>query len=228
MIMTGNSFLRTRCDVIMCTFGVTIHPSRLFFVGETSRDSRLPVYDVVRPATRRPVDRAGSMQKLAQGLAMVIKKISERGYEKEIDWIMVMDDDTFVSPRNLQMLVGDYDPRQAMIVGQTTCGVGLCGGAGYVISKGLFVQLPSFIRRCRGHDHLSQSVQFVPSCIKNRTKVTFIDRKEFNSQPPEFYSTEQGFRDRPEGFGHAVTFHYVTPAHKYVALWRLQQAYIPE
>jgi hypothetical protein len=62
MVMTGDLFLRSRCDVIMCTFGVTLHPSRIIFVGETSSDSRLPIYDVVTPDTPRPVNRDGSMQ----------------------------------------------------------------------------------------------------------------------------------------------------------------------
>jgi len=222
MVMTGNPFLRSRCDIIMCTLGVTLHPSRLFFVGETSSDSRLPIYDVVTPDTRRPVDRAGSMQKLAQGLAMITEKIS---HENQIQWIMVMDDDTFVSPSNLESLASEYNAQRSLMIGQSTCGVGFCGGAGYLISKALFNQFPSFIKQCQPLPGISQSDQFVPQCIKNRTQVEFIDRKEFNSQPPEFYSTELGYRDHPDGFGRAVSFHYIRPASRYIDLWRLHQAY---
>jgi len=226
MVMTGDRNLRSRCDVIMCTVGVTLHPSRLFFVGETSSDSRLPVYDVVTPETRRPVDRAGSMQKLARGLAMLVKVIQKSRYKDEIQWIMVMDDDTFVSPRNLQLLVSQYDPQRSLMIGQSTCGVGFCGGAGYVISKALFNQFPSFIEECQPMPGIFPSDQFVPYCIKNRTQVQIVDRKEFNSQPPDFYSTELGYNDHPDGFGRAVSFHYISPAARYVALWRLHQAYM--
>ncbi|CAF0819941.1 unnamed protein product [Adineta steineri] len=226
MVMTGNSFLRSRCDVMMCTFGVTLHPSRLFFVGERSYDNRLPIYDVVTPDTRRPVDRSGSMQKLAQGLAIIVEKINNSIDKNEIQWIMVMDDDTFVSPLNLELLVSEYDPQYSLIIGQSTCGVGFCGGAGYVISKKLFNQFPSFIKKCRPSFGMSQSDQFVPYCIKKRISVEFINRKEFNSQPPDYYSTELGYKDHPDGFGRAVSFHYIRSAEKYVALWRLHQAYM--
>jgi hypothetical protein len=84
----------------MCTFGVTLHPSRIIFVGETSSDSRLPIYDVVTSDTPRPVNRDGSMQKLARGLAMLVQMIDQSNYKNEIQWTMVMDDDTFVSPPN--------------------------------------------------------------------------------------------------------------------------------
>ncbi|CAF1438269.1 unnamed protein product [Adineta steineri] len=226
MIMTGNSFLRSRCDIIMCTIGITLHPSRLFFVGETSSDSRLPIYDVITSDTPRPINRAGSMQKLAQGLAMISEKINQSKYKNELQWIMVMDDDTFVSPPNLELLVSEYDSRRSLMIGQSTCGVGFCGGGGYVISKALFNQFPSFIRQCRPSFELSQSDQFIPQCIKSRTQVEIIDRKEFNSQPPEFYSTEAGYKDHPNGFGRAVSFHYIRPATKYIELWRLHQAFM--
>jgi len=226
MVMTGNAFLRSRCDVIMCTIGVTLHPSRLLFVGETSSDSRLPVYDVVTPGTPRPVNRAGSMQKLARGLAMLVEKINQSSDKNEIQWIMVMDDDTFVSPPNLESLVSEYDAQHPFMIGQATCGQGFCGGAGFVISKALFNQFPSFIKECHSTWTVSQSDQFVPQCIKKRTQVQMIDRKEFNSQPPEFYFTKHGYHDHPLGFGRAVSFHYIRPADRYIVLWGLHQAYM--
>ncbi len=73
---------------------------------------------------------------------------------------------------------------------------------------------------------ISESDQFVPLCIKTRTNIEIIDRKEFNSQPPDFYTTEQGYNDHPDGFGRAVSFHYIRPATQYITLWRLHQAYL--
>ncbi|CAF0749851.1 unnamed protein product [Adineta ricciae] len=228
MVQTGEKNLRTRCDIMMCTFGVTLHPSRLFFVGETPSDSRLPVYDVVEPNTPRPVDRKGSMQKVAQGLDMIVNKLREGDYNNEIEWIMVMDDDTFISPPNLNLLAAEYDSQRPVMIGQHTCKVGFCGGGGYLISRALFVQLPAFVKKCRPHDELWDSDQFVPDCIRRKVQVELIDRKEFNSQNPEFYSTPLGLQDHPNGFGRAVTFHYMKTPMKYVNLWRLHQAYMRE
>ena len=226
MVMTGEAYLRTRCDVIMCTFGVTLQPSRLFFVGETSSDGRLPIYDVVKPGTSRPVDRPRSMQKLGEGLAMLLQKISQSSDYNNVEWIMVMEDDTFVLPVNLQKVLAEYDSRLPVIIGRTTCGVGFCGGAGYAISRGLFVRLPRFIRKCRAHGGLHQSDQFVPNCIRNKVKVDFINRPEFHSEPPGADPTEPGYRDHPDGFRHAVSYHYIRPAQRYLQMWRLKQAYI--
>ncbi|CAF1482559.1 unnamed protein product [Adineta ricciae] len=210
----------------MCTFGVTIHPSRLFFIGETTFESRLPIYNVIPGELQQSISRSQSMQKLARGLSLVVEKISESDEKNDIKWIVVMDDDTFISPPNLNILVSQYDSQHLLIIGQSTCGIGFCGGAGYVISRGVFRQFPSFIHKCRPLPGIAESDQFIPLCIKNRTKVEFVNRKEFNSQPPEFYSTDFGYKDHPDGFGQAVSFHYIRPGEKYVALWRLHQAFM--
>ncbi|CAF0976576.1 unnamed protein product [Adineta steineri] len=226
MVMTGDRNLRSRGDVMMCTFGMTLHPSRLFFVGEASSDRRLPVYDVVPRLTRRPVDYTGSMQKLAQGLALVTNKINNGSYKNEINWIMVMDDDTFVTPQNLEPLASEHDHRRSLMIGTATCGVGFCGGAGYLISRALFDQFPKFIKKCRPIPGYPQSDQFVPACIKRKTQVEFITRPEFHSQPPAVYSSEEKPQDHPDSLARAVTFHFVKPAENYISLWELQQTHI--
>jgi hypothetical protein len=39
--------------------------------------------------------------------------------------------------------------------------------------------------------------------------LTIVNRREFCSQPPWFYWTPSGERDKPDGFGRPATFHYV-------------------
>jgi hypothetical protein len=40
---------------------------------------------------------------------MLVQMIDRSNYKNEIQWIMVMDDDTFVSPPNLESLVSEYN-----------------------------------------------------------------------------------------------------------------------
>ena len=68
-------------------------------------------------------------------------------------------------------------------------------------------------------------------CLERILGLRIEDRVEFNSQPPVFYSTASGLIDRPRGFGHAVTFHYVrssnkpiTPEQHYSALYAVTRA----
>ncbi|CAF3725431.1 unnamed protein product [Adineta steineri] len=224
MILTGDKHLRSRCDIMMCTFGVTIHPSRLFFVGESSSDSRIPIYDVVAPETPRPVDTTWSHQKVSRGLAMVIDKLNKSADGAEVQWIMVLDDDTFISPPNLALLVAEYNPQESFMIGQECAGA-FCGGAGYVISRGLFERLPPFIISCYRTPVDGYSDQAVPRCITIKTNVRPLDRKEFNSQPPDHFTSRDGLQVRPQGYGRGITFHYMKPAERYLSLWRLHQAY---
>jgi hypothetical protein len=224
MVLTGDSNLRSRCDVIMCTFGVTIHPSRLFFVGESSKDRRIPIYDVVAPGTPRPVNARWSHQKVNRGLAVVIDILKKATDGAEVKWLMVMDDDTFVSPPNLASVLSEYDSQQPVMIGQT-CQDRFCGGAGYVFSRALFEKFPTFIVECHRPPQNTNSDITVPRCITAKTGVRPTDRKEFNSQSLHFYTSSKGLDDRPQGYGRAATFHYIRPAQSYLSLWRLHQAY---
>ncbi|CAF2906617.1 unnamed protein product [Rotaria sp. Silwood2] len=190
-------------------------PSRLFFVGESSSGKRIPVYDVVEPRTPRPVNR---------GLAVVFDILKKVADGPGVEWIMVMDDETFVSPPNLELLLLDYDHQQPLMIGQV-CQDRLCGGACYVFSRALFEKCPPFIVLCHRTPRDPYSDVTVPRCITAKTGVRPTDRKEFNSQPPQFYTSLTGLDDRPQGYGRAVTFHYITPAVNYLSLWRLHQAY---
>ncbi|CAF3424781.1 unnamed protein product [Rotaria sp. Silwood1] len=224
MILTGNRNLRTRCDVIMCTFGVTIHPSRLFFVGESSSDRRVPIYDVVAPDTPRPVNGWWSNQKLTRGLAAVINMINKMADGAEIKWLMVMDDDTFVSPPNLRLVLSDYDSQQPLMIGNV-CGNRFCGGAGYVFSRALFEKFPPFILSCYPNKPDGYSDMIVSQCIIKKAGVQPTDRREFNTRPPDHYTTPDVLAARPDGFGRAATFHYLRSPKNYLDLWKLHQAF---
>ncbi|CAF0748940.1 unnamed protein product [Rotaria sp. Silwood1] len=224
MILTGDSNLRTRCDVIMCTFGVTIHPSRLFFVGESSSDRRVPIYDVVAPDTPRPVNIWWSKQKVTRGLDVVINMINKMADGTDIKWLMVMDDDTFVSPPNLRLVLSDYDPQQPLMIGNA-CEDRFCGGGGYVFSRALFEKFPPFILSCYPNKPGGYSDMVVPRCITAKTGVRPTDRREFNTQPPDHYTTRDVLAARPNGFGRAATFHYLRLPKNYLDLWRLHQAF---
>merc|ERR1719446_83199 len=71
-------------------------------------------------------------------------------------------------------------------------------------------------------------------CFEQHLKISITDAPEFNSQPPFFYATQTGKRDRPYGYGKPATFHYVknpsfpiTPEEHYAALWQITHAAAP-
>jgi len=55
----------------------------------------------------------------------------------------------------------------------------------------------------------TQSDRFLGRCFYEVLNVTIVNRREFCSQPPWFYWTPSGERDKPDGFGRPATFHYV-------------------
>lgn len=60
-----------------------------------------------------------------------------------LDWLVFMDDDTFLIHHALQQLLAAYDPKNSLLVGkfgEPACHP-MCGGAGFALSRGLLRKL---------------------------------------------------------------------------------------
>mmetsp|Transcript_147300 Transcript_147300/g.274410 ORF Transcript_147300/g.274410 Transcript_147300/m.274410 type:complete len:359 (+) Transcript_147300:46-1122(+) len=67
------------------------------------------------------------------------------GFEKKVDWLVVLNDDHYAFPRNWEDLLENYNSRDKVIVGNADCASGqycedgkkgLCGGYSYAVSSG--------------------------------------------------------------------------------------------
>eukprot|EP00747_Dinoflagellata_sp_TGD_P179560 gnl/TRDRNA2_/TRDRNA2_30573_c0_seq1.p1 gnl/TRDRNA2_/TRDRNA2_30573_c0~~gnl/TRDRNA2_/TRDRNA2_30573_c0_seq1.p1 ORF type:complete len:597 (-),score=90.02 gnl/TRDRNA2_/TRDRNA2_30573_c0_seq1:63-1853(-) len=73
--------------------------------------------------------------KVGYGLQAAAEVAEQAGLDPS--WYVILDDDTFVVPKNMRRVLGPYDPHEAHVmgnVGVSRC-PGMCGGAGWAMSK---------------------------------------------------------------------------------------------
>eukprot|EP00741_Cyanophora_paradoxa_P020107 tig00021234_g19408.t1 len=114
-------------------------------------DEGLRKYSVVS-VSREPGDRfGGGVYKPLPG----IRKIYEAEREIPWDWLLIVDDDTFVMPTGLARLVASLDSSAPIYMGYFfQGGVFAYGGAGFLLSRAaadrLYPRIPACVRDLRG------------------------------------------------------------------------------
>eukprot|EP00747_Dinoflagellata_sp_TGD_P061924 gnl/TRDRNA2_/TRDRNA2_152746_c0_seq1.p1 gnl/TRDRNA2_/TRDRNA2_152746_c0~~gnl/TRDRNA2_/TRDRNA2_152746_c0_seq1.p1 ORF type:complete len:223 (+),score=19.98 gnl/TRDRNA2_/TRDRNA2_152746_c0_seq1:74-670(+) len=83
----------------------------------------------------------------------------------DFHWFLYIDDDTFVIPQGLQNLIVGRDPAQPYVVGHAAC-LGLCGGAGILLSRGA---ADSWAEK------LPQLRKMIPRAMSNRRFGAYVD-----------------------------------------------------
>lgn len=244
-VLTRQEHHATRCRTIMETWG-SIVPAGLLTFYSNAPDPALPVIVHLEPARMEPM-RAAQRRFLRD----VLPHAAGRMRALNATWLMWSDDDTFVWPENLYRLLRPYEPQKPIWFGQA-CPLGrllrsFCGGAGFAMSVSLVREVAVLAPRCAGLEApkaAPQRFRFswvhsdfrLAACVYMFLHRTVTDRREFNSQPPVYYlASEAGRRERPDGFGAAVTFHYLdglpmrdgtnlSAAAHFQALWLLSRA----
>ena len=262
-IMTSHVYHATRCRVIKATWTLFVPSTHYIFYSDVD-DPALPA--IAMKVAKYPSQSDESSSDRLKRLSLAQRKwlptlVHAYGVAARLRtrWTMVVDDDTFVVPENVECVLTDYDPTRSVLVGQKcTCpGCGfaipeyaaarsaktMCGGAGWAMSTPLHKRLLGSLSYCeaRYSDHMylagssisaagfvlgndlkpgkaiprafvdveTQSDRFLGRCFYEVLNVTIVNRREFCSQPPWFYWTPSGERDKPDGFGRPATFHYV-------------------
>ena len=230
-ILTTYRNHRTRCATILATWGTQVPAGHLTFYSDQP-DSSLPVVALSNVSTY--VDAQDRFTYLIMPHAV------ERMEALGTNWLAWLDDDTWLWPENLHALLAQHDPTSWVWLGQQCPPLrnklAFCGGAGFAMSYPLAAAGACVAPACTA-DALVEIPydRRMGVCFEQLLGVRVTDRIEFNSQPPQFYATGIGRRDRPKGYGHAATFHYVktqmmsavTAEEHYAALWQLTRAAMP-
>ena len=123
----------------------------------------------------------------------------------DTDWIVFVDDDTFVVPDRLRACLAHYDPGVSVWIGKRVPDGEvpyLSGGAGIVVSRALYSAVRSYLQSTSVALHTIYSDLELGRWVATRSGVTLISDLRFNSHP----HTEEG------DLRTAITFHYVTEA----------------
>ena len=231
LVTTAKHHHRTRCDVMMCTWVGEFPPGHVIFVSDDEDElHQVPVINVMKGQ-----DLTHSHEDTNRLTPRGWKVAYDIGRQLGVSWYYRMDDDTFLAPNNLVRVINQHNHTTPLMTGQKcdlqpggpfTNIYRFCGGGGELLSSSMLDLIaPFFFDQCDPRNGDAHDV-FLPRCITDRTHIEPTDHIEFGSQPPEFYYRDpQGPRDRVEGFGKAVSFHYIRPWPVYMWLYKLYQAF---
>lgn len=232
LTMHRNHF--TRCSTILRTWGSVVPAGHLIFYSDQPDETRtLPVVALSNVT--------GYEDAQDRFTYLIMPHALERMEILSCNWLAWLDDDTWVWPENLVHLLAQHDPTTWVWLGQK-CPVlrgshAFCGGAGFAMSYPLVKTAACIAPACT--DRARVEIPYdrrMGVCFERVLNLRITDVTEFNSQPPFYYMTAKGQKDRPKGFGHPATFHYVktppanevSPEQHYTALWAITRAGAPQ
>lgn len=186
LVVTGAG-KRERANMVQRTIGKHITaPDRMVFISDEESDE-LPMYKVISiPNSTTPL-RAYKMSQL-KWVNGIILSFSLAPF----DWLVFLDDDTFVILSAFKELLSQYDSNQALLIGKrgADCHV-ICGGAGFAMSHFLLQRLHSRTRDLEQHfdDALRrgenyQSDVVLSHYIINRSLGTIVHSPHLKNFPP--------------------------------------------
>ena len=237
-VLTTSRNHATRCMTIRRTWGARLPREHLVFYSDKA-ETRLQELNVVPLADPNLAPSAVYADAQDRFTYRIMPDVVRRMRALNMSWLLWADDDTFVWPENLQRLLAPYDSSRWSWLGQL-CGPlrgrrAFCGGAGFAMSYALARVAGCVAPLCAPYKKTETPYdRRMGVCFDDLLHVRVADVPEFNSQPPHFYMTADGRRDRPTGYGAAVTFHYlktdprpVSPEEHYRALWAVTRAAYP-
>jgi hypothetical protein len=220
-----------------CSWLAHIAPERLFIFSDTEAEGVIAI-----PGTSG--GGANAQKKYLPLMEMAWKRAAP-----DVEWFLLVDDDTFVVVDNLLAMLAGQDSTEAMWFGQECIWphyTNWCGGGGGVFSRAMMATVqPSMTQTCdlwgsyaveRGGASLDKHDQVFAFCFQKHYSLPLTIRRDFFSQPPEHYrpktANEWGtneFLHLPEryaGLTQPVTFHY-TKSEAFCPLEAKAQARIP-
>jgi hypothetical protein len=132
---------------------------------------------------------------------LALKHATELATQLNLEWIMLVDDDTFVIPQHVDKLVMRTSNRTKFMGQKCTKFNGFtsfCGGAGWIARTKICRRLVSSLPMCsKKYDFETEYDRLFGRCLFQYLRVRPTWTKQLNSQPPAFYETISGRRDRP-------------------------------
>lgn len=117
------------------------------------------------------------------------------------DWIVFVDDDTFVFPNRMRDMLQSYNSNEKLYIGKLLYGPipTMSGGAGFCLSQKMFKEIQHYIQHNNIVLDTIYSDVFVGQMVQ-KLKGIYVWNLYFNSHP---HHEEGNTKD-------AITFHYVT------------------
>ena len=225
-----------RADVVWHTLGQSVPAGRLVILSEEFNGK--PPFDFPLQQVMRFPDFISNGLKYRYSQLKWLHAILGTEPQLPYDWLVLLDDDTFLIHSALQQLLAAYSPTELLLVGkigEPACHI-LCGGAGFALSRALVASLRSelaatalrrvftdaiFPETSQSTLHFHSDV-LLSHFIKDRRDLLghtrLVPRSEFKNFPPVIAMRwfKEGLRDQ------AVSFHRIASPELY---WELYLTY---
>ncbi len=224
VVLTGEVYHATRLRTLLDTWGRWVPRHNLLIVSDKAEASL--------GAMEAPGTLGGYESSQAKWYYAVLMAGEKLRSNRVLEWVCVVDDDTFLFVPNLLRLLASLDNTKRAyygeICGPTECGGPcVCGGGGWVTPSHFFVEMAAAFAEygswpppcCNGTIY---SDLIISQWMNEVAKVPITFRKEFKSYPPDFYLRPElsdhilhpdrhrsHMRLGAKGWGNVVTFHYV-------------------
>lgn len=220
IVVTG-VLTASRAEILYETWGHHVSsPHRLTFIADEGMGEHSDIYGyrfLKSPASmlslhysrsdsprgRSVPDHQRSQLKWLDAILHLGKELATSStVNRSTDWYMFLDDDTFLIPDALTVLLSEYNSSDRLLIGKggKECHK-LCGGAGFAISKALLIRLYLKQESLTGaffHGYVSGSGLFDADVIKHHSDVvlsnfiltnkeemgSFVRRQEFKNFSP--------------------------------------------
>lgn len=213
-VITGNEMFE-RVKIVWNTWGKTIKKEHFNILSDSLFDKKLnlPVIKVMNISKENSMSVKYRLSQLKWLYGIQLMK------NKEFDWIVFLDDDTFIINYSLEILLSQYNSSKSLLIGKAgepSCHL-VCGGAGFAMSKSLVSKLNNeFYYQFDKEYHSiidSNSTHFhsdviISNFIHKHKIGTIIHREEFKNFPPEVGMKWYQLHNRTPSA--VVTYHRLT------------------
>ena len=188
IILTCEKYLDTRCNWVEDTWLKRIEPDdSYYFLSSIPNEERR----ILGWKTRD--DYMGCSTKYYEFF---------KNHTVDADWIVLVDDDTFVFPEKMRRMLQAYTSTTELVIGKIIPPyISMSGGAGVVLSSALYTRVCAHVRSTQGPDEpLQNSDVQLFNWLRVMGHSTFVWDRRFHAN---CHREDQDIHD-------AITFHYVT------------------
>ena len=208
MVITGVFHHEDRAKPLLHTWGQWLHPKQLILISDTE-DEELGTVEA--PDTLGGY--AASQKKWHFAILEAQDKIKD---DPHIDWVVVVDDDTFLVVPNLLKLLSTFDHQERAWYGRQCSmecnGPCVCGGGGWAAPTHVIHEIGDSFRTGASWPppccaDMFYSDQIISKWMNDVANLPLTPREEFQIFPPDYtrYSAARTARWM-QGY---VSFHYV-------------------
>lgn len=196
LVVTGKAYHDSRLAWAVATWMRWVQPTELYAVTDAHIGGSWNGHEIVVPEAC--CDRIQSQKKWREGIVALA-----RSAPASIEWVAVVDDDSFIVVPNVGRFLSEMDPNARRVYGHR-CPVGIMCGPATIYPRFLIDELAAYLSpgSCEWWpENIMSDVILGEYLSQTLMKVEFLDSAEFSGRDPAFFASGGG--RNPQGWDRA-------------------------